>query len=245
VRVPVPCPGRCNQTWRDAEYANQPHDYSPTWGQPLWCLTCTDRFARAIAEFPRLVVVIHQQALHGTPAPQVSTVRSTPKAVHAWPGQESRLLTEEIREALTALEDDVRQLRRLRPRIVQQREGVVVTNAARFLIRQVPWIVTEHPITDDPEDAPAAYLLRLHARAERFASEAPPRLERKPTPCPGCGCLSLVPVPGGEYIECQVTGCEKLFTPSEYDEHTKEAAGKAKAEWEQWMAATTLHVKVA
>jgi hypothetical protein len=243
--IPLACPGRCNKSWRDAEATGQPHDLTPTWGEPLWCSKCTYAFACAVTDFPRLVVAIHQQALHGTPVPNVSTVRATPKAVHAWPGQASRLITEEIREALTALEDDVRQHRRLRSRVVQKREGVTITNAARFVVRHLDWIVTQHPIADDPEDAPAAYLLRLHSQAERFASEAPPRVERKPTPCPVCGALSLVEQPGGQYIECQIPGCEQLFKPSEYEEHTRAAAEKANAEWEQWIAATAISMRVA
>lgn len=224
MRVPVPCPGRCNQTWRDAESLGEPHDIPSTWGDPLWCHDCTQRFATAVADFPRLVVAIHQQALHGTPVASVSTIRSTPKAVHAWPGQQARLLTEEIHEALTSLEDDVRQHCRLRLRVQQKREGTAISAAAHFILRQREWVLTHHPIADDPEDAPAAYLLRLHAQAVRFAGEGLPKPDRKPTPCPGCGWTTLFQQDGGDYIEC--TTCGRLLTANEYREHTVEQAAE-------------------
>jgi hypothetical protein len=222
---PFPCPGRCNQPWRDAEDALAshaiPHALQPHWGRPIWCVGCTYGFAEAVVDFPRVVAEIHNQALHGTPRPSLTTHHSRP-AVHAWPGQSSRLLTDEIRDALTSLEDDVRELRGLRPRVVQRREGVTITAAARFLMRQVGWIVEFHPIADDPEDAPPAYLMRLHARAIKFVGDGQAPVVRKPTPCAGCGALALFQQGGSEYIECGV--CGRLLTEGEYQERTREEA---------------------
>lgn len=222
---PFPCPGRCNQPWRDAEDLLAmnaiPHSLQPNWGQPIWCGHCQERCTSAIVDFPRIVAEIHNHALYGT-AQKVSEGSHSRPAVHAWPGQQSRLMTEEIRDALTSLEDDVRQLRGLRPRIVQRREGVTVTASARFLMRQVDWIAMHHPIADDPEDAPIAYLLRLHSRAIKFVGDGQAPIVRKPTPCAGCGALALFQQGGSEYIECGV--CGRLLTEGEYRERTREEA---------------------
>lgn len=223
--IPRPCPGRCNQPWRDAENAaatnGTPHDLTPIWGHPLWCSPCVDRFAEALDDFPRLAASIHLQALHGTPKRGIVTTHSRP-AVYAWPGQSSRLVTDEILDALTALEDDVRQLRRLSPRPLTGREGPTIGAAARFLVAHAEWIAQQHPIADDPEDAPPAYLLRLHTRAVRFVGEGKPHTIWKPTPCGGCGAFSLFQQDGGQYVECGA--CGRLLTDSEYRDRTHDEA---------------------
>lgn len=220
---PLPCPGRCNQPWRDAEQALAnnaiPHDLTPHWGQPLWCQHCIERFAEAVADFPRVAAEILKQALHGTPAKNIVGIHHRP-AVYAWPGQQCRLLTEEIRDALTDLEDDVRQLRNLSPRKIGMREGPTITAAVNFLSGHVEWIAEHHPIADDPEDAPPAYLMRLHARAIRFVGDGQPRTVWKPTPCGGCGGFTLFQQDGGQYIEC--SNCGRLLTDNEYRERTRE-----------------------
>lgn len=223
---PFPCPGRCNQPWRDAEdllATNAiPHSLQPHWGEPIWCHRCIERCTSAVTDFPRIVAEIRNHALHSTPTRQSGTVKSSRPAVHAWPGQQARLMSEEIRDALTSLEDDVRQLRGLRPRVRVAREGVAVMNGARFLMRQIEWVAEFHPIADDPEDAPIAYLLRLHGRAIKFVGDGVAPVIRKPTPCAGCGSLALFQQGGSEYIECGV--CGRLLTEGEYRERTREEA---------------------
>jgi ribosomal protein S27E len=189
------------------------------WGHPLWCLRCTERFTGCLNDFPRVAVEILKHALFGTATRDGVSIHHRP-AVYAWPGQQCRLLTEEIRDALTALEDDVRQLRCLPERKIGMREGVAITTAADFLAGHVEWIVEHHPIADDPEDAPPAYLMRLHARAIRFVGDGQPHTVWKPTPCGGCGGFTLFQQDGGEYIEC--SNCGRLLTDSEYRRRTHE-----------------------
>jgi hypothetical protein len=222
--APTPCPGRCNHAWRRAEQDRENlgalHELSPRWGDPLWCDRCTQQFREDVADFPRLAVEIFQQALSGTATPSLKTSKTRP-AVYTWPGQQSRLLADEIRDALTSLEDDVRQLCGLTPRQLAGREGPTIASAARFIDAHTEWIVTHHPIADDPEDAPPAYLMRLHARAVRFVGDGKPRPDHKFTPCPGCGWATLFQQEGGDYIEC--TTCGRLLTANEYRDHTREA----------------------
>lgn len=243
--TPRPCPGRCNQPWRDAENAaavnGTSHDLTPVWGHPLWCSPCVERFAEALDDFPRLAASIHLQALHGTPKRGIVTTHSR-AAVYAWPGQAARLITDEILDALTALEDDVRDLRRLSPRRLAGREGSTIGAASRFLVAHAEWIAQHHPIADDPEDAPPAYLMRLHARAVRFVGDGWLKPETKTTPCPRCG-GGLFQQQGGDYIECG--SCGRLLTAREYDEYTKIAAAAADAHWRKWIMGSSVKVELA
>lgn len=227
--MPTPCPGNCNNAWRRAEIAlidtGAEHNIPAAWGQPVHCDRCTGRARTQLAELPELVAAISLEALNGTPAKTTGTIgRAT---VATWPGQASRLLTDHIVGGVLDLEDDIRELRRLRHRPGRGIEGRDVTGAVRFLSTHLSWALVEHPLAEEVHDRlsgnPAAQIQGWHRAAERF-TRRDPRLEHRRVPCPRCELLTLFREDGDDYIGCRNIACELLLTPAEFDEHTEKLA---------------------
>ncbi len=223
--VPTACPGTHNNAWRRAEQEHADHgtdhELTPTWGQPLHCIRCTARAHVELGELPELLAAVSLEALHASLAPRVGTIgRSSNEP--PWPGQASRLLTDHIVGGLLALEDDIRDLRRLNPRAEQRREGVSVTASVRFLDAHLDWALEHHPLAGEPHDRlsgnPAAQIHAWHAAATRFTSRSA-RLEHHRAPCPRCELLSLYREDGDDYIACRSPECGLLLTPVEFQAH--------------------------
>ncbi|MGW5477690.1 hypothetical protein [Streptomyces sp. NPDC004008] len=227
--MPAPCPGPCNNAWRKAETAlttyGTSHDIPVTWGQPVHCQRCTSRTHAQLAELPELVVAVSLEAVCGTAPKTTGTIGRA--GTVAWPGQAARLLTDHIVGGLLELEDDIRELRRLRHRPGRGTEGGDVTGAVRFLSAHLDWALTEHPCADEIHDResgnPAAQIHGWHRAALRF-TRRDARLEHYRVPCPRCEMLTLCRAEGDDYIECRNLNCQVLLTPGEYHDHTRQLA---------------------
>jgi hypothetical protein len=228
---PVPCPGRENHAWREAEQKlaeyGTPHDLTPRWGDPVHCAACAVRAHRQLAELPELVAAIHLEATHASRGPKVGTIGRIGGGIPAWPGQASRLLTDHIVGGLVELEDDWRELRRLNARPGRGTEGHTLTGAVQFLAAHLDWALAHHPTAAEPHDRdsanPAAQIGAWHKAAERFTARDR-RLEHHRVPCPRCTLLTLFRGDGDDYIECRNPVCGTLLTPGEYLDHTREVA---------------------
>jgi hypothetical protein len=229
--LPAPCPGNCNNAWRIAEAAlatdSTPHDIPVTWGQPVHCTRCTQRTHAQLAELPELIVAISLEALYGTAPKQTGTIGRA--AVASWPGQASRLLTDHIVGGLLELEDDIRELRRLRHRPGRGTEARNAAGAVQFLAAHLKWTLAEHPCAHEIHDRqsgnPAAQIAAWHRAAQRF-TRRDPRHEHHRVPCPRCELLTLFRSDGDDYIECRNINCRLLLTPAELSTHTKAIANK-------------------
>lgn len=229
--TPIVCPGRCNHSWRRAEQDRTTlgalHELSPRWGQPLHCEPCTIRARQQLAELPELVAAIWLEAVNGSRGPKVGTIGRSSATHAAWPGQASRLMTDHIVGGLLELEDDIRDLRRLRVRPGRGIEGRNVTGSVRFLAIHLEWALTEHPAATETHDRdsanPASQISTWHRAALRFTARDP-RLEHHRVPCPRCEMLTLFRADGDDYIECRNVNCALLLTPGEYLDHTKALA---------------------
>lgn len=211
--MPTACPGPCNTPWRRAQETGQPHDLTPTWGQPIHCTRCTTRAHQNLAELPELLAAIWLEAVHGTPRPADVTT-SRPAGIAPWPGQASRMLTDHILSGMLGLEDGIRQLRHLPARTAVRREGADITSTTRFLRAHLGWALDRFPTVEAAVD-PAALIRSWHRAAQRFTSRDP-RVEQRRVPCPGCLLLSLFYADGEDYIECRNPACGKLLTDEEY-----------------------------
>ncbi|MFJ8345041.1 hypothetical protein ACIQ9J_01430 [Streptomyces sp. NPDC094153] len=228
------CPGPCNNAWRRAEQQlaqdGTEHDIPVTWGQPVHCQRCTSRTHAQLAELPELVVAISLEAVNGTAPKTTGTIGRA--ATPAWPGQAARLLTDHIVGGLVELEDDIRDLRRLRHRPGRGTEGQGVTGAVRFLAAHLDWALVEHPLAGEVHDRlsgnPAAQIHSWHRAALRF-TRRDARLEHHRVPCPRCELLTLFRGDGDDYIECRNINCQTLLTPGEYLEHTRRLASAQRA----------------
>lgn len=234
--APVSCPGRCNHAWRRAETERLNlgalHELTPHWGQPLHCEHCTNRARQQLAELPELVAAIWLEATHGSRGPKVGTIGRSAATHASWPGQSSRLLTDHIVGGLLELEDDIRELRRLRVRPGRGIEGRNVTLSVGFLGVHLEWALAEHPAATETHDRdsanPASQIAGWHRVAQRFTARDP-RLEHHRVPCPRCEMLTLFRADGDDYIECRNAACALLLLPSEYLEHTKALAATRQA----------------
>ncbi|MFF7142255.1 hypothetical protein ACFZB5_13535 [Streptomyces nodosus] len=228
------CPGPCNNAWRRAEQQlaqdGTEHDIPVTWGQPVHCQRCTSRTHAQLAELPELVVAISLEAVNGTAPKTTGTIGRT--ANPSWPGQAARLLTDHVVGGLVELEDDIRDLRRLRHRPGRGTEGQGVTGAVRFLAAHLDWALVEHPLAGEVHDRlsgnPAAQIHSWHRAALRF-TRRDARLEHHRVPCPRCELLTLFRGDGDDYIECRNINCQTLLTPGEYLEHTRRLASAQRA----------------
>jgi hypothetical protein len=222
--TPTACPGPCNRAWRDAETTGLPHDYTPTWGQPIHCHTCQDRTRSDLTELPELLAAIWLEAVHGTARPADVTT-SRPANIAPWPGQASRLLTDLIVGGLTEIEDDVRELRSLTVRPAELREGTTVTATVRFLSTHLDWILEHHPAAAEIHERgsgnPAAQIRHFARTAKRFTARDA-RMDQKAAPCKRCAWRALAFADGADYIECR--NCGLLMTPSEYEDWAGETA---------------------
>lgn len=222
----APCPGPCSRNWRQAEATGLPHDFTPTWGQPVHCPTCQQRTRSALGELPELLAAIWLEATNGTARPADVTT-SRPANIAPWPGQSSRLLTDLIVGGLAELEDDIRDLRHLNARPTAIREGVAVTTTVTFLTAHLDWTLEHHPAASETHETgsanPAAQIRHWHRMALRF-TRRDNRLEQRTAPCKRCGLRSLFFADGEDYIECRNPGCETLMTPGEYSEWARELA---------------------
>lgn len=236
MKTPEICPGRCNTSWRRAEQDRQTlgtqHELTPRWGQPLHCEPCTIRARQQLAELPELVAAIWLEAVNGSRGPKVGTIGRSSATHASWPGQASRLMTDHIVGGLLELEDDIRELRRLRIRPGRGIEGRDVTGSVRFLAIHLDWALTEHPAATESHDRdsanPASQIGTWHRAALRFTARDA-RLEHHRVPCPRCEMLTLFRADGDDYIECRNTACALLLTPAEYLDHTKAVAAAHRA----------------
>ncbi|MGW2936047.1 hypothetical protein ACWDA7_30315 [Streptomyces sp. NPDC001156] len=227
--MPAPCPGPCNNAWRRAEQQlaadGTPHDIPVTWGQPVHCLRCIARAQAQLLELPELVVAISLEAVNGTAPKTSGTIGRSPTP--SWPGQAARLLTDHIVGGLLDLEDDVRELRRLRHRPGRGTEGRNAAGAVRFLSAHLEWALAEHPLAEElhePQSGnPAVQIYGWHRVALRF-TRRDARLEHYRVPCPRCELLTLFRGDAEDYIECRNINCGLLLTPAEYFDHTKRLA---------------------
>ncbi|MEU4296361.1 hypothetical protein [Kitasatospora aureofaciens] len=222
--TPTPCPGPCNRAWRDAEHTGLPHDYTPTWGQPVHCQTCQDRTRADLAELPELLAAIQMEATHGTAKP-ADVITSRPAGVAPWPGQASRLLVDHILGGLTEIEDDVRELRGLAPRPAAVREGATITATVQFLATHLDWLLDHHPAAGETHERqsgnPAAQIRAFNRTAKRFTARDN-RMEQKAAPCKRCDWRALAFADGADYVECR--NCGLLMTPAEYQDWVAEVA---------------------
>jgi hypothetical protein len=232
--VPAPCPGNCNNAWRIAEATlatdNTPHDIPVTWGQPVHCPRCTHRTHTQLTELPELIVAISLEAIYGTAPKQTGTIGRA--AVASWPGQASRLLTDHIVGGLLELEDDIRELRRLRHRPSRGTEARNAAGAVRFLTAHLEWALTHHPcaheIHDQQSGNPAAQIAAWHHTAQRFTKQDQQKETKRLAPCPRCHGPYLVEsrelrlVDDQPYIECRDPDCRRIMTGTEYDRYVKE-----------------------
>ena len=231
--TPIRCPGLCNNAWRIAEARlatdGTDHDIPVTWGQPVHCQRCTARSQAQLAELPELIVAIGLEALHGTAPKQTGTIGRA--SVASWPGQASRLLTDLIVGGLLELEDDIRDLRRLRHRPGRGTEAKNAAGAVQFLSVHLGWALVEHPAAHEIHDRlsanPAAQITGWHRAATRF-TRRDARLEHYRVPCPRCDMLTLYRGDADDYIECRNTACQTLLTPAEYHDHTRRLADQTR-----------------
>ncbi|MGW1071560.1 hypothetical protein [Streptomyces sp. NPDC002537] len=192
----------------------------------MHCARCAERACAELLALPELLAAVWLEALHGGGRPKTGTIgRSSSEP--PWPGQASRLLTDHIVGGLLALEDDIRDLRRLNSRTEQRREGVSVTASVRFLDAHLEWALEHHPLAGEPHDRlsgnPAAQIHAWHSAATRFTSRGA-RLEHHRVPCPRCELLSLCREDGDDYIACRNPECGLLLTPTEFQTHVSRLA---------------------
>jgi hypothetical protein len=229
--APTACPGRENHAWREAEqkYADHgtPHELSPRWGDPVHCEPCVHRARQQLAELPELVAAVHLEATHGSGGPKAGTIGRIAGGVPAWPGQASRLLTDLIVGGLLELEDDIRDLRRLRARPARGTEGAALTGAVAFVGAHLDWVLVHHPAAAEAHERdsgnPAAQIGSWHRAGQRFTARDV-RLEHHRVPCPRCALLTLFRADGEDYIECRNPACGTLLTSGEYLDHTRAVA---------------------
>lgn len=229
--APIPCPGRENHAWREAERKlaeyGTPHEVAPRWGDPVHCEPCVHRARRQLVELPELVAAVWLEAAHGSRGPKVGTIGRIAGGAPAWPGQASRLLTDHIVGGLLELEDDIRQLRGLASRPARGIEGATLTGAVTFLAAHLDWALVHHPAALEAHDRdsanPAAQIGAWHRAAECF-TRRDKRLEHHRAPCPRCALLTLFRGDGDDYIECRNPACGTLLTSGEYRDHTRAVA---------------------
>ncbi|MEU5426849.1 hypothetical protein AB0H73_14765 [Streptomyces olivoreticuli] len=229
--MPIACPGTHNNAWRRAETERKAtgldHDLTPTWGDPMHCGYCSERTRSQLAELPELLAAIWLEATHGTRPKTTGTVNRT--TTPAWPGEASRLLTDHIVGGLLDLEDDVRDLQRLNPRVPNQREGTLAARAVSFLSIHLDWTLEHHPMADEPHQHlsgnPASQIHGWHAAALRF-THRDVRMDHPQVPCPRCDLLALYRADGDDYIECRNIECGLLLTPDEYEAYTRARAAE-------------------
>lgn len=225
--APIPCSGPHNNAWRKAQATGTPHDLTPTWGQPNLCAGCTGTAFRQLAELPELLAAVWLEAEHGT-SPKIS---GTIGRIHipAWPGQSARLMTDYIVGGLIELEGDVREMRHLRPREADVREGVAATNAVTLLLAHLDWTLANHPAireTYDRDSAnPASQISHWNRAATRF-TRRDNLVVQKEAPCPRCKQRSLGRADGDEYVECHISTCGLLLTETEYSALASEVAAE-------------------
>lgn len=226
--MPVTCPGAHNNAWRRAEDAGTPHDLQPTWGQPLHCDRCLTRARTQLGELPELVAAVALEATYRSRGPKIGIIGRSAQ-LPPWPGEASRMLTDLIVGGLTELEDDVRALRRLNPRPARAGEGGTLTGAVRFLTTHLDWVLTHHPLAEEPHARlsgnPAALVGTWHRAAQQFTGRDE-RLEHHRVPCPRCELLTLFRADGEDYIACRNPACELLLTPVELAEHCRVLASQ-------------------
>lgn len=217
--VLTPCSGRHNNAWRKAEAAGLPHDLTPSYGDPIHCLGCTAHAYRQLVELPELLAAIWLEAVNGTRAGSDTGTIGRAGLNATWPGQSARLLTDLIVGGMTDLEDDLRDLRHLRPRPDRGREGQTATGAVTFLLTHLEWALTHHPAATEPHDRdsanPAAQIGYWNRAATRF-TRRDARLEQRTAPCPKCDWRALFFADGEDYIECRNPACGALLTEAEY-----------------------------
>lgn len=220
------CPSRHNDAWRRAEATGQAHDLQPVYGSPVHCLGCQGRAYHQLAELPELLAAIWLEAIHGTTPKTTGTIGRV-GLVTAWPGQASRLMTDQIVGGLVELEDDIREQRRLNHRPSRGGEGKTATEAIRFLHAHLEWALAEHPAAAEPYDRdsanPGSQIFYWHKAAVRFTRRDQLRVQMT-APCPRCDLRTLVQDDGEDYIECKNPACGSLLTPAEYAAHSAAVA---------------------
>lgn len=229
--APLPCPGRENRTWREAEqkFADHgtPHELQPRWGDPVHCQACNMRAHKQLAELPELVAAIHLEAIHASRGPKLGTIGRIGGGVPKWPGQDARLLTDRIVGGMLELEDDIRELRNFDARPDRGNEGKQLGAARDFLGVHLDWALTNHPAAREAHDRdsanPAAQVGAWHSAALHF-TRRDVRADHHRTPCPRCSLLTLFRGDGDDYIECRNPVCGTLLTSGEYLDHTREVA---------------------
>ncbi|MHA6764709.1 hypothetical protein [Streptacidiphilus sp. PAMC 29251] len=225
--VLTPCPSHHNAAWRRAEAADQPHELTPVYGNPIHCLGCQGRAYHQLAELPELLAAVWLEAEYGTAAKQTGTIGRI--HIPSWPGQASRLMTDMIVGGLTELEDDLRELRHLNGRPDRGREGPTASGAVTFLLIHLDWALVHHPAATEIHDRdsanPAAQIDQWHRAVTRFTRRDSLRVQLA-APCPRCALRTLAHEDGEEYIECRNPACGALLTDAEYATHAGEVAAQ-------------------
>jgi hypothetical protein len=184
----------------------------------VWCRRDTNIITYCLSEIPGLLVAIRQDALYGTPT-RGATRRGS--SAPSMPGQTALLAVDATIETLTAIEDELRHLRRYSPRPVGH-DHATIAAAIQLLTAHIDWLTTDHPGTADPETSPGALILRLHWKLQRIAKADPQRPQRSDLDCPSCQHKALALAPGDDSYECAI--CGRRLRLSEYHEYVKEAA---------------------
>lgn len=223
----IACAGRHNNAWRKAEAAGLPHDLTPGYGDPTHCLGCSAHAYRQLVELPELLAAIWLEAVNGTRAGSDTGTIGRVGLDATWPGQSARLLTDLIVGGMTELEDDLRELRHLRPRPDRGREGQTATGAVTFLLTHLEWALAYHPAATEPHDRdsanPAAQIGYWNRAATRF-TRRDELIKQQEAPCPRCERRSLFFADGSDYVECQWADCGVLLTEAEYQDWSRIAA---------------------
>jgi hypothetical protein len=227
----TPCPGTHNNRWRtaqaDYEQHGTPHDLQPVWGQPIHCPNCQATAHTRLAALPHLLVDISLEARNGRFGS--SALKLVPTSSNgttpAWPGQHARILADHIAGALNALEDDIRDLRRLNPRPEYGSESTAVNASVTFLTAHLGWALEHHPLADEPHGGqggnPAWQIRCWYVAAERFTKQDDLREIQRLAPCPRCHGPYLVTSPDDGMIECRDPDCRRVLTENEYEDYVR------------------------
>ncbi|MET7944361.1 hypothetical protein [Streptomyces sp. NPDC005302] len=244
--APTPCLGVCNTAWRraeqDAHAAHTEHDVPVSWGAPVHCPACVERFRRQLGELPELLAAVTLEPLHGQRSVPTATMNSAPTDTTPWPGQAARLLIDLVAGGLAEIAADVRRLRGLGDHPAREpgvREGAWIARTVKLLDAHADWLLQEHPLAQEPHDAvrtardvtpswnPAAQVAHWHRAATRFTGrDTAPQVKRF-APCRRCGgpwlteSRDLRLVDDQPYIECQDADCRALYTHAEYRDYVR------------------------
>lgn len=199
------CVGKCNSDWRRAEHTGQPHDLTPTLGQPIWCPKDTANILTVLDDLPALWDQLEADKGRRTGDPS-ERVDSSGNSLSPSPEHDEQ---DELLRLLWSWEDAIRDLRAMTLRPGRRPD---LTRALRFHAVHGPWALEQPPVAADYGQE----LLRKRARL-RGRTRTGSGTVAKGLPCPRCEQRRLVHELGSDYIVCQNGACGRMLTLAEYD----------------------------